>query len=112
MLILFASIRSVPNILSQLVLTGLKQWLQLDHLVLTLPGVHFLGFLGGFVRVLTRCMQVRVIHPLVSSLKALMFFLKEEKGVTLLLHGVKMVVSVVRSLQYIYIYIYISLGPS
>ena len=54
MLILFASIGSVPNILTQLVLIWLKQWLCLDHLVLTLPRACFLGFLGGFVGVLTR----------------------------------------------------------
>ena len=37
--------------------------------------------------------QVNVICPLLSSLKAFILFLKEGKGVTLLLHGVKMVVS-------------------
>ena len=37
----------VPSISTQLVLIGLKQWLQLGHHVLTLPGACFLGVLEG-----------------------------------------------------------------
>ena len=100
MLILPVLIKFVPSISTQLVLIGLKWWLQLDHRVLTLPGACLLGILGGFVGVESEGIQVNVVCPLLSSLKAFTFFLKEGKGITLLLHGVKMVVSMVWSLWY------------
>ena len=89
MLILPVLIRFVPSISTQLVLIRLKQWLWLDHQVLTLPGVHFLGILGGFIGVESEGIQVNVICPLLSSLKAFIFLLKEGKGITLLLHSSK-----------------------
>ena len=99
MLMLFTFVKSAPSVSTWLVLIGLKWWLWLDHQVLTLPGVHLLGILRGFMGVESGGIQVNVICPLLSSLKAFIFFLKEGKGVTLLLHGVQMVVSMVWSLQ-------------
>ena len=80
MLILPVLIEFVPSVSTQLVLIQLKWWLRLDHQVLTLPGVHFLEILGGFVGVESEGIQVNVICPLLSSLKAFIFFLKEGKG--------------------------------
>ena len=48
--ILFMSLGSVSQVLYLFALTGLNQWLWLDHLVLVLPGEHILGIwccLGG-----------------------------------------------------------------
>ena len=96
-LLLLIPVEFVPSVSNLFVLIGLKLWLQLDHQVLTLPGVHFLGVWGGFVGVEIWGIEVKVFYPLLSSLNALIFFLREGKGVTFLLHRVKMVASTVWS---------------
>ena len=81
-LILLVPIRFVPKVSNLFVLIGLKWWLWLDHQVLTFPGACFLGFWGGFVGVEIWGVHVKVFCLLLSSLNALIFFLREGKGHT------------------------------
>ena len=94
-MILLTSVGSFPNMLILFVFIRMNKWLQLDHFSPDLALGTFLGFQEGFVRVEIWGIQVEFICPLLSSLNALIFLPREEKGITFLLHIVKMVDSVV-----------------
>ena len=94
----------VSRVLGLLIFTELKLFLP-DHLVLILPVVHFLRFLGilggvGNWNMLPSFHGI-VISCLLSSWNACIFHLREGNGITFLLHGVKIMHSVVWSFLYV-----------
>ena len=84
-----------------------QSWFYYVDLILILPVAHFLGFLGisGGAENWTGLTLFHriIVFCLLSSLKACIFHLKERKGITFLLHGVKNVDSVVWSFLYVQI---------
>ena len=97
---LFNSHTFVSGVLGLLIFIGLNQFLP-DHLVLILPVVCFLRFLGILVGVenwtVLPSFHGIVIFCLLSSWNACIFYLREGNGITFLLHGVKIIDSTVWS---------------
>ena len=72
------------------VFIGLKLCFWLDHLVLVLPGAHFLGLcfgLGGTEKWGMALLLSHAIACLLSSWKAWLFLCSKGKGIMVLLHG-------------------------
>ena len=85
----------VSIVLNLLIFMGLHLWFLSDHLVLILSVVYFLEFLDvlGGVENWTELPPFHgiVMFCLLSSSNSCIFCLKEGKGITVLLHGVKIV---------------------
>ena len=103
MSILFRSDTLVSIVLNLLIFIGLNQWFLPDHLVPILPVVCFLGFLGVLEGAENWSVTIVPWYHHILSCNAFIFCLREGKGITFLLHGVKIVDSAVWSLLYVYI---------
>ena len=103
--VLFGCDTFVSGVLGLLTFIGLSQLLP-DHLVLILPEVHFLrflGILGGTEKwVLLLSFHGTVVFCLLSSWNACIFHLKEGNRITSLLHGIKIMHSEVWPFLYVY----------
>ena len=98
MSILLRSDTLVSLVLNLLIFIGLNRWFLPEHLVLIIPVVCLLGFLGilGGAENWTVLLSFHdVVFCLMSFLNACIFHLSEGKGITFLLHGVKIVDSTV-----------------
>ena len=99
------AITFVSGVLGLLIFIGLNLILP-DYLVLLLPAVCFLGFLGIFGRVKNwntlPSFHGIVVFCLLSSWNAYIFCLREGNGVTFLLHGIKIMDFMVWSFLYVY----------
>ena len=100
---LSSSNTTVLEVLGLHIFKGLNLFLP-DHLVQILPVVHFLGFLGisGGAEIGMCCHYSMVsLFSVLSSSNASIFSFIEGKGITFLLHGVKIMDSMVWSFLYV-----------
>ena len=95
----------VSGVSGLLIFIGLNLFLP-DHLFLILPVICFLRFLGIFGGVenwnVLPSFQGIVICCLLSSWNVCIFHLREGNGITFLLHGAKIMDSMVWSFLYVY----------